>query len=139
MSKVAIQVPDTKPEAYAVARLRDHELDRPLLVDTTYLLEAGIQARAPEDFVSQRFTLPDDSAEIDFEIGVYAEDMEVEPNWLQPYVYDRRQEPSLLTFRIKPTLPGTKQICVDFYHRRHWLAKIEFQVHVDRVPVPDPV
>jgi hypothetical protein len=64
--------------------------------------------------------------------------MEIEPDWLRPYLYDRNGPPSLLVFRLTPTLPGSKQICVDYYYQRHWLAKIELQVQVERAAVPDP-
>ena len=56
--------------------------------------------------------------------------MEIRPAWVQSYVFSWSEETSLLEFVLRPTKSGHKQVRVEFYYQRHWLAKIQFDVEV---------
>jgi hypothetical protein len=99
-------------------------------VTKTYILEAGIQSRRLPGFESTGLILPNDEDIIEFDITVYADGMEIEPNWTQSFTFRRYEESPLLEFTLKPIEEGLKKIRLDFFYQQHWLAKIEFAVRV---------
>jgi hypothetical protein len=111
-------------EAYVVACIKDQQPDDPLHVDEEYVIQAGVQKQVPQGFEV------DEAIQFPFEIVVYAEDMEIEPDWIQPYVFRPSEVAPLREFVVKPTKPGHKQIRVEFLYQRHWLAEVEFEVKV---------
>jgi HSP20 family protein len=117
-------------EAYAIARLKNHPADQPLYVAQSYILEAGVQSRKPVGFEATAFILPSNEENIMFEVAVYADDMEIQPIWIQSYPFRRHEESPLLEFTLMPTEQGRKKIRIDFLHQQHWLAKIQFEVNV---------
>ncbi len=117
-------------EAFAITRIKDHESGQPFYVDRTYELQAGIRSEIPEGFFAKPVQLPSQREPIQLEIVVWAEDMEIEPAWMQSYIFSKTGETSLTKFQIKPTNSGHKQVRVEFLYQRHWLAKIEFEVEV---------
>ncbi len=123
-------VETTSDEAYAIARIKDHEDGEKFRVGETYVIEAGIRSHLPEGFQGTPFELPGDEDEIEFDIVVHAVDMAIEPDWKQQFVFKRKEESELLGFRLKPMKPGPKIIRVEFLYHRHWLATIRFDVLV---------
>ncbi|MGK7877024.1 MAG: ATP-binding protein [Xenococcaceae cyanobacterium] len=119
---------DTK--AYAIARIKDHQSGQPFYLGRIYELQAGIRSQIPSGFKGEPVQLPDQQEAIQLEIVVWAEDMEIEPAWMQPYFFSRTEETALAEFQLKPTQSGHKQVRVEFLYQRHWLAKIEFEVEV---------
>ncbi len=132
----AEHVRTTSAEAYAVARIRDHEYGKEFYIDDTYVVEAGLQSHKPEGFEVAPVQLPTDEVEIAFDIVVHAEDMEIEPGWEQTFIFNRKIESPPLEFRLKPTAAGPKIIRVEFLYHQHWLATIRFEVNVSTKPQP---
>ncbi len=117
-------------EAYALARIKDHQSGQPFYLGRTYELQAGIRSQIPKGFKGEPVQLPDQQEPIQLEIVVWAENMEIEPAWIQPYLFSRTEETALAEFQLNPTQSGRKQVRVEFLYQRHWLAKIEFEVEV---------
>lgn len=120
-------------EEYAIARIKDHQSGQPFYLGQIYELQAGIRSSIPAGFKGVPVELPHQEKPIQLEIVVSAEDIEIEPNWLQPYIINRSEESPFVEFKLKPKTSGYKQICVEFLYQRHWLAKIQFEVEVVEV------
>jgi chaperonin GroEL len=130
-------LPDVEPtpaEAYAIARIRDHEEGDPFYLDQSYVIEAGLQTEVPKGFKGAPIELPTDEEEIEFEILVHAEDMDIAPDWQQMFVFKRKGKSPLAEFRVTPKVPGPKNILVEFLYQQHWLATIRFEVNVSAKP-----
>jgi hypothetical protein len=118
-------------QTYAVARLEGLGREQPLELGTEYTLHAGILKTLPEGFESVPIHLVLDSKKpIIFEISVQAEDMDIGPTWAQEFTYIPDEDAELLEFQLIPRLTGHKDIRVEFYHQRHWLTQIKFEVEV---------
>lgn len=130
---------DETVKAYAIALLKNYDPDSCFYVGKAYVLQAGIRSEAPEGFARVAISLPSCNHLIDFEIAVYAEDIDVQPAWSRIYTFNRDENSPLLEFALTPTTPGTKHIRVEYYYERHWLAKIEFEVEVIEAEVFEPV
>jgi hypothetical protein len=124
-------------EAYAIARIVDHDDAQPLVVGDTYVLEAGVGYHIPREFKGAPFTLPTVEEEMEFEINVYAKGMDVfahgtdsDPARTAFLKFRRGEESALLRFFLIPTAPGPTSIEVEFYYRRHWLAQVAFHVEI---------
>ncbi len=118
-------------QAHAVARVEGFERGQPIEVGEKYTLAAGILQTLPEDFESVPFRLALNSTwPITFEISVQAEGMDIEPFWIQEFMYIPDRDTELVRFQLIPRITGRKEIRVEFYHRRHWLAQIRLEVEV---------
>jgi tetratricopeptide (TPR) repeat protein len=117
-------------QAYAIARIKDHQLGQHFHLDKVYVLLAGVQSGIPEGFEGVIVSLPSQEETIKFEIVVHAEDISIEPSWRQSLVFHRGRNGRLLEFRLIPREIGTKEIRVEYYYQRHWLAQITFEVKV---------
>jgi hypothetical protein len=98
-------------------------------VSKEYKLLAGVLSNVPPEFVGMPIQLPDtDVVEID--VVVRTAGMEILPHWVQELRFFRSRDSGLLRFRLIPREVGQKQILIEFYYQRHWLAKIQFDVEV---------
>lgn len=125
--------------AYAIATIIDSGASNTLHLHCSTTLLAGISFIIPDHFKSSVILLPADKDRFDFQIAVRAEDMDIDPSWMQPYTFICDKDSPLIKFTLTPRVPGVKQICVDYYYERHWLAKIEFEVEVVAAETPEPV
>lgn len=120
-----------KTAAYAIARIVGQPSTDPRLqIHQGYILVVGISVDVPPGYRNAALYLPEDKDRFDFQIAVYVKDMDVAPNWIQPYTFIRDKKSPLIEFTLIPTVPGTNHIRVEYYYERHWLAKIEFEVEV---------
>jgi len=117
-------------QAYAIARIRDHKSGQMFYTAQIYQLQAGIRSDLTQGFKGIPIQLLNQEEPVQLEIIVWAEDMEVEPDWMQPYFFSQTEKNPLVEFKLKPTQLGRKEIRVEFLYQRHWLAKIEFEVEV---------
>jgi hypothetical protein len=129
-----LDIADTKDtlsaEAFAVAQIKDHRSDELFSIGERYTVQAGLQHTPPEGFEIQALEVPESEGPLEFDIIVYAEDMTIEPDWKQTYVFNRAAESSLAEFYLTPKEPGEKVIRVEFLYLLHWLATLRFQVTV---------
>jgi hypothetical protein len=116
---------------HAVARLKNIPENNQLLIEETCILEAGILKERPQvpGFETTPVNLPDHD-EVPIDITVYVEGMTIKPNWIQRFTFYKKKESDLVEFQLTPQTTGKKQIRVEFYYERHWLAKITFDVEV---------
>jgi len=126
-------------QAHAVAQLDNLSPDNNALVDQEFLLEVGILSTAPQHppgriLESAPIQIPQTSANQQFEITVYAEDMSVKPLWMQSFTFENDDESDLIQFVLTPNKAGNKRIRVDFYQHRHWLTRINLEVEVVSTP-----
>jgi tetratricopeptide (TPR) repeat protein len=120
---------------FAAARILDHEENQPLYLDNRYTLLAGIVRDVPKLFKSSPIELTSNEDLLQFEISVHADGMDVEPRWTQTFIFNKKQEQAdMIEFNFNPQVLGQKEISVDFFFQRHWLAKIAFNVLVDQKP-----
>ena len=134
--EVDLEQESTPAEAYAIARIKDHEEGEPFYLDETYVVEAGLQTSVPEGFEGSPIELPSDDEEIEFEILIHAEDMDVAPDWQQTFVFKRKEDSPLAEFQLTPRKGGPKIIRVEFFYQQHWLATIRFEVNVSGMALP---
>jgi hypothetical protein len=135
--KPSVPAPAQYPEieAHAVARLKSVPENNQLLIGETSILEAGILKERPQvpGFETTPVNLPDQN-EVPIDITVYVEGMTINPNWIQRFTFYKKKESDkesdLVEFQLLPQTTGKKQIRVEFYYERHWLAKITFDVEV---------
>lgn len=129
-----LDIADTKDtlsaEAFAVAQIKDHRSDDLFFIGEKYTVQAGLQHTPPEGFEVQALEVPEGEGPLEFDIIVYAEDMKIEPDWKQTYVFNRAAESPLAEFYLTPMEPGEKVIRVEFLYQLHWLATLRFQVTV---------
>jgi len=116
-------------EAFAVAQLEGLDTGTPMVANDEYALLAGVLSRIPEGFVGEPIELPG-LEEVEIDVVIFASGMDVLPGWKQTLRLRRGQESSLVEFRLIPRDLGRNQIVVEFYHRRHWLAQVEFDLEV---------
>jgi len=116
-------------EAFAVARIEDHQLHSPFVVNEEYKLLAGVLSNVPPEFVGTPIQLPDIDV-VGIDVIVRAAGMEILPHRMQKLRFFRGRDSGLLEFRLTPREVGQKQILIEFYYQRHWLAKIQFDVEV---------
>jgi len=123
-------------QAYAAARMKGLEREQPIEVRRGYVLEVGVFETLPSGFRGALIRLKKlgPTRPVTFEISVYAEDMDVEPDWIQEYIYVPDNNTNVITFELTPRLIGQKEIRVEFYHQRHWLGQIRFEVEVVKAP-----
>jgi len=117
-------------QAYTIARLKDDEYGQTFYKGEIYILYAGIASKIPNNFKGKSISIPSETA--NFEIAVYAEGMEIEPNRICTYKYSTREKTPLLKFKLKPIEEGNKQIRVEYYYKHHWPKKIEFECSVSK-------
>jgi hypothetical protein len=130
---------DSMVEAYAVARIRNMPDDKLFRLNAMYHLEAGILKEIPpqSEFETASFILLS-LEEVIIDVVVYAEDMIIEPTWTQQFTFRRDEESDLLEFKLTPTKVGYREIRIEFFYQRHWLAQIKFEVAVVEVPAIIP-
>lgn len=128
--KANVQNVNTSTTTYAIARMKELPDEQPLQVNAEYILQAGIGTEVSTRFTKVAISLPAQEEAVHFDIVVHAEDMKIQPNWLQSCPFKRGDKTSLVEFRLKPLKAGRTQIRVEFYHERHWLAKIELAVTI---------
>lgn len=121
---------DAEHETYAIAYIKDHESEQTFQTYQTYHLQAGIRSKIPEGAIGEPLELPSQEESIQFEIIVWAEDMEIKPDWIQNYIFIQNKENPFVEFQLKPKRPGYKLIRIEFLYKLHWLAKIELKVEV---------
>jgi hypothetical protein len=120
----------------AVARLKGHSPKVPLHLNREYTLQAAMRSVIPAELM--RATLPDHvyGESLHFEVAVRAEDMEVGPDWIQPFTFTPGAELRPVAFRLRPAGTGRKRVHVAFLHGRRWLTNIKFEVEVVRGQEP---
>ncbi len=129
-----------KQRAWGTAEIDRYEDDHSLYVDSTYTLTASmgwgdVPTEAKKD-KSTQFNLPESLESFEFDISVWAEDMDVEPMWIRTLELDPAADwPIRIQFELAPRVIGTKTVKIDFYYRLHWLDQIVFQVEVMESPV----
>lgn len=117
-------------EAFAVAQISNYEPGEKFWLGETYTIQAGLQSTGLADFEVQPVEVPQGDEPLEFDLIVYAEDMEITPDWKQTHVFNRKDESPLLEFFLTPTKVGEKVIRVEFLYQLHWLATIRFDVTV---------
>jgi hypothetical protein len=121
-------------EAIAFAIVKDHESEQAFLLNQGYQLQAGVENKS-SDFKGGSAQELNYQELIKLEIVVWAEGMEIESDWIKPYMFSCTQDTPPIEFKIKPFELGTQKIRVEFLYQRHWLAEIEFDVEVIESPV----
>ena len=116
--------------AYAVAQIKDHQESQAILLQQYITILAAVLTEMPEGQKSEPITLPTAENKIHFQIMVYAEDMVIVSDHIQPFIFYRDKETPPIEFILRPTQTGPKHIWVEFLYQNHWLAKIEFEVEV---------
>lgn len=117
-------------EAFTVAKIHNHQEGTPLHIRKEYQLYTGILKGPGEDFFKKSVSLPDEDI-IEIDVTVFAQDMEIAPDWFQKLYYYRDRDSGLLNFRLTPQSPGQKVIRIDFYYQRHWLQFLTIEVEVE--------
>jgi len=115
--------------AYAVARIKDHEIDAPFVIGEEYMLQTGILSEVPKGFEGVPVSF-DDAEVLEVQVVVSAQDMEVSPSRFQTLHFLKGQDSDLVEFLLKPTSLGEKEICIEFYYRQHWLQMLKIKVEV---------
>jgi tetratricopeptide (TPR) repeat protein len=131
--KIATLLKQESYNAFAVARIKDHPVNRPFFLDKEYILQAGLLSKIPEGFTGTVVSLPADQESIEIEVVVHAEDMDIQPAWMQSLTFTQGEESPLLEFRLRPHKDGHKLIRVEFLYQRHWLANIQLEIDVIEV------
>ncbi len=128
VDKQAILSLGARAEMYAITRIKDPKSGRVidisqdsqhvLKINQTYELQASLCNKIPQEFK--------------LDIVIWAEDMEIKPNWIQTYTHSipKMGKSSLARFELTPTQLGNKLVRVEFIYQRHWLGKIQFSVNV---------
>lgn len=114
----------------AVASIEGHGTEKPLRINQVYTLQAGIQGYLANAFEGNRIHIRDQQDFCKLDIVAWAEDMEIQPNWVQPYIFKQFEENDFVNFYLRPLSLGQKRIRVEYLYRRHWLGKVEFKVNV---------
>lgn len=112
--------------AYATVELPEIHAGEPYYLEQIYELRTYIEGQALNSNEAQFRG----EEIICFSIVIWAEDMEIEPSWNLPFLYDKTALRHPAEFRLKPLEIGTKKIRIDFLRERQWVAKIEFEVEV---------
>ncbi len=111
--------------------------DSTLVLNKEYKLRAGFPKKDSGSLTGQSVYSSASPMEID--ITVHAPGMEVLPDWTQSLKFFPGRDSGLLEFTLTPReiprseIPGEEgktQIEINFYHQRHWLAKLQFPVKV---------
>jgi|GEM_PF-866728 len=130
-----------KQDAWGVAAIEDFEEDHTLYVNETYILTTGIGwGDVPAEFRTfaiEPISLPESVPvePLQFDVAVWAEDMDIEPPWVRTLELNQNlKPPCLIRFKLTPRVRGQKTIRVDFYYQRHWLQQIELEVKVIKSP-----
>jgi len=122
-------------EAFAIAQIKDHEIDAPLVLGQEYTLLTGISKNIPSDFPGEGtpVQLPDVN-EIEINVAVRAEGMDILPHWRQQLKFFQGHDSDLLEFILIPQEVGHQQIEIEFYYQQHWLTGIKLEVEVVEEP-----
>ena len=115
---------------YAVARIRDHQTSAQLGMNRTYVLQAGIRKSIPVGFQGQILPSLFGKEAIEFEIAVHAAGIDIKPDWTQKYSFRQDTVSSFVEFYLTPRESGFKEVRIEFYYERHWLAQIKIEVKV---------
>lgn len=124
------RIEDQITGTYAIARVKNHQAGKPFYIGKAYILQTGVHSKMLEAFEHESGWFSSRRKAVRFEIVVHAEDMKIDPDWIQPYTFRSSEEPSFLEFRLKPIRLGRKQIRVGFLYQQHWLAEFQFEVEV---------
>ena len=118
-------------EAFAFANIKDHQPNKAFQINQTYILQVGIRGEysSNNDKSVQIFNDP-----IQLQIIVWAEGIEIEPNWITTYWFSCTKENSVAEFQLKPTQTGHTKIRVEFLYQRNWLTKVELDTEVGEAP-----
>ena len=121
---------DEDIEAYVTARIKGLMEGQPLMVDTTYHVQVGIQKQMNYPALGTNSVTSSLEEPIPFDVVLYAQDMEIEHEWQQRCLFNPNNEPSSIEFKIVPQQPGTKQIRIEIFYRNHWLTRIKYDAVV---------
>ncbi len=127
-------------QAYAVAQIDGLSNENEVMIGQQLILEAGILSTPPIEMPGRTRMVESNPIQIpqiptiqQFEITVYAEDMNIRPSWIQSVIFKHNDEPELAQFVLIPQQIGAKKIRIDYYQNRHWLTQIIFEVTVVKV------
>lgn len=109
-----------------VARLKDHPPDSPLRLNREYTLQAALRSVSTENFPGA----DRDEETFVLDIVIHAEDIEVQPTWIQSFTFKRGEDSPPVEFQLRPALPGHKTVSIEFLHQRRWLMSMKFEVEV---------
>jgi hypothetical protein len=129
-SKSLEQSPETM---IAIAEIKDYAPDQPLQMGQSYYLQAGIKGKVPENSEEKASSSDGEKQGVQLQIVVWAEDMEIKPDWVQFYEFYEDRETSFIEFELEPNQLGQigqKNIRVQFYYQRHWLGEVKFETQV---------
>lgn len=121
------QYPETM---IAIAEIKDYAPDQPLQMGQSYCLQAGIESKVPENSEEKASSSDGEKQGVQLQIVVWAEDMEIKPDWVQFYELYEDRETSFIEFELEPNQLGQKNIRVQFYYQRHWLGEVKFETQV---------
>ncbi|WP_448573961.1 hypothetical protein [Trichothermofontia sp.] len=107
----------------AIANLKDHEQEQPLKIGTEYELQAGVFHK-----LTGNDALNPDTKSL--EITVQAPGMIIMPDWSQEINLPQQENPTLISFQLKPEQVGDTTIRVKFHHQLDWRGTLEFKVKV---------
>lgn len=114
---------------YAVTKIKDDE-SGPFLTNSGFVLQVGIQDEGTERLGVISKSDHRKASRIEFDVVVSAQDIKVQPNWVLPYIFLRKEEIQFIEFELTPTAPGRKVISVEFLYQCHWLAAIKLEIDV---------
>ena len=129
-----------KKQAWGIATVEDCERNNTLYINKEYTLSAGIGwgdiPASSDALVAEPITLPSIVLvePLKFDVVVWAEDMDIKPNWIETIEIDRAVPPCLVQFGVVPRSRGKKVIKVDFYYQRYWVQQIQLELNVVKSP-----
>jgi len=118
--------------AYAIAGIRKSDKSQIFLLENQIIVDAGVRQEIynlPPQFKTKSIILPNRD-ETAFQITIHAEDMRIESDPFQTFIFNNDRDSPLVEFILIPLKSGTKYIWVEFLYKNHWLAKIVLEVTV---------
>jgi tetratricopeptide (TPR) repeat protein len=116
-------------EFFAVARVAGLCKGSPLILHREHKLLVSIQRKTPAGFVGKSLQLRS-SGEAEIDVIVRATGMEILPAWAQKATCFQNRASSPLEFILIPRESSCKEIRVELYYQRHWLADIKLDIEV---------
>ena len=123
-------------EAFAVANVSEPTDGYAVQIGERLKLRTGVLRVLPDGYTGTSALVTMNSRQ--FSIYVFAEDMEIHPQWAINVTISNN-ESELKEFTLIPLLSGDKEIRVDFYHQGHWLTHIKLKttvVDTDTISLP---
>ena len=96
-----------------------------------YTLRVNVSPNILSGYTPAKFGLGE-NAPLSLDVTVYAQDMDIAPSYHGMLRVQKNKAIVPVEFIVTPKRTGGKKIKVEFYHQRHWLSKIVFDLVVDK-------